>query len=81
MKASTAKTYPPNATLTEPRNDFIPLDSVSEIDQYLAAQQLIAQISDQFARNKSMLESWFISASVEEFAVSYVLVGILFSYC
>lgn len=51
------------------KREVTSLESVSEIDQYLAAQQLIAEISDQFARNKSMLESWFIASSVEEFKV------------
>lgn len=62
----------PRGKATSPRRkrkDYIPLESVSEIDQYIAAQQLIAEISHQFATNKSMLESWFISSTVEEFKV------------
>jgi hypothetical protein len=52
-----------------PTTNFVTLESVSEIDQYIAAQHLISEIGHQFASNKSLLENWFISASVEEFQV------------
>ncbi len=76
----------PRGKATSPRRkrkDYIPLESVSEIDQYIAAQQLIAEISHQFATNKSMLESWFISSTVEEFKVWHDLNGVayLFNLC
>jgi hypothetical protein len=41
--------------------------TVTEVDQYIAAQHLISEISHQFARNKSMLESWVITASANEY--------------
>lgn len=61
-----------NTSAKKKKKDFVPLESVSEIDQYIAAQNLIAEISHQFATNKSMLESWFISSTVEEFKVSLI---------
>lgn len=53
-------------------NQFTALDSVTEIDQYIAAQQLISEISHQFATNKSSLESWFVSSVARDYKVKQI---------
>jgi hypothetical protein len=62
--------YPSSNGRRPPNTNFLALESVSEIDQYIAAQHLISEIGHQFASNKSLLEKWFITASVEEFKVA-----------
>lgn len=54
-------------------NQFTSLDSVTEIDQYIAAQQLISEISHRFATNKSGLESWFVSSVAGDYKVNFIL--------